>query len=244
MPSDPHRYLLSYIVFQLTGRCDIDTLRLLNTVSLVVVAYVSTQLLRRINASRAGGSDASSLAIEHSALNVALFPPLLFFSGLYYTDVVSALLVLIQYYWLLTGMRSGKTNIGGSLVQVLLGSAALLFRQTNIFWIAVFPAGLVIVNTAKSALPDSKSVNATSGSRWLVPDDKPVNDAYLEGGYQGCSEKRKRLTIATRLPMFRHSNRVYGSDEAFGRAKSRCPLRLPCCHICSVRCLERWRGPW
>jgi len=32
--------------------------------------------------------------------------------------------------------------------QILLGAWALLFRQTNIFWVAVFPAGLAIIQEA------------------------------------------------------------------------------------------------
>lgn len=73
--------------------------------------------------------------LNHAAFNICLFPPLFFFYGLYYTDVVSALLVLITY-------RFHLQQANKSLV--LAGFASLLFRQTNIFWVAIFLGGIEI----------------------------------------------------------------------------------------------------
>ncbi|KAI9796115.1 MAG: glucosyltransferase [Candelina submexicana] len=73
-------------------------------------------------------------ADAHTALNICLFPPLFFFYALYYTDVWSAVLVL----------QTLKTSYPW-----FWGIAALCFRQTNIFWVAIFPAGLEVVRTLK-----------------------------------------------------------------------------------------------
>jgi len=51
---------------------------------------------------------------------------------------------------------------------ILVGLVALLFRQTNIFWIAVFPAGLVVINvlsagnSPKSDLKGQKRLDYTT----------------------------------------------------------------------------------
>jgi alpha-1,2-glucosyltransferase len=73
--------------------------------------------------------------LNHAAFNICLFPPLFFFYGLYYTDVVSALLVLMTYRFHL--QRANKRLF-------LAGVASLLFRQTNIFWVAIFLGGLEV----------------------------------------------------------------------------------------------------
>jgi alpha-1,2-glucosyltransferase len=90
----------------------------------------------------------TSLIDAHTALNISLFPPLFFFSGLYYTDVLSTLVVLAAYTTYLNQRRTQNYLIS-SLVTVNIGVLALLFRQTNIFWVAVFPAGLAVVDTLK-----------------------------------------------------------------------------------------------
>ena len=81
-----------------------------------------------------------SLALDHAALNICLFPPLFFFYSLYYTDVLSVGLVLNAY----ADFHRRRH------VRVLLASiAALTFRQTNIFWTAVYLGGLEIVRNLK-----------------------------------------------------------------------------------------------
>lgn len=72
-----------------------------------------------------------------------------FFSGLYYTDVLSTLIVLAAYFTYLSQRRT-QDYLLSSLTAVNIGVLALLFRQTNIFWVAVFPAGLAVVDTLKS----------------------------------------------------------------------------------------------
>lgn len=62
-----------------------------------------------------------------NALAVALFPPLYFFTFLYYTDVGSTFTVLLAY--LLTLHHN-------HLLAAVISVMAVLFRQTNIVWVA------------------------------------------------------------------------------------------------------------
>ncbi|KAL8829963.1 MAG: hypothetical protein Q9170_005950 [Blastenia crenularia] len=79
----------------------------------------------------------SMIELNHAILNICLFPPLFFFYGLYYTDVWSVLAVLttIQFrqrrWWRL---------------MVAAGIASFFFRQTNIFWVAIYLGGSEIVS--------------------------------------------------------------------------------------------------
>lgn len=82
----------------------------------------------------------------HTALNICLFPPLFFFSGLYYTDVLSTLLVVLTYSFYL---QNASNFVRGFGIYVL-GITALGMRQTNIFWVAVFLAGLDWVRTCET----------------------------------------------------------------------------------------------
>ncbi|KAK5171057.1 glucosyltransferase [Saxophila tyrrhenica] len=136
----PGLYLLSYIVSPVVG-CDIFWLRSLNVFCLVALQAVVTWTypLRK-----PGGYD--HWASQHSALNVTLFPPLFFFAALYYTDVPSTLSVLIFYWLFLHFSGPRKFSPLRTPALVLSGISSLFFRQTNIFWVAIFPAGLVLVN--------------------------------------------------------------------------------------------------
>lgn len=54
-----------------------------------------------------------------SALNIATFPVLYFFSFLYYTDAVSTAFLLLMHYLFLTG-RYGFSALAGNRLQTLL----------------------------------------------------------------------------------------------------------------------------
>ena len=64
-----------------------------------------------------------------TALTICSFPPLYFFNFLYYTDVGSTFTVLLAYLLALHGSH---------FLASLLGAVAVLFRQTNIIWVAFF----------------------------------------------------------------------------------------------------------
>jgi alpha-1,2-glucosyltransferase len=78
----------------------------------------------------------------HTAVNICLFPPIFFFSGLYYTDVLSTYIVIKAYEHFLRGATAQPGSIFTGVFTYLIGVMALLMRQTNIFWVAVFMGGL------------------------------------------------------------------------------------------------------
>ena len=146
------RYALTTVFGNLGGirSCDAYTLRLFNV--LVLVATMSYATDCRALITRAWKQSAKGLlenaeplffSISHTAFNIALFPPLFFFSGLFYTDVLSTCAVLRMYRLFL--QRKGL------LWLYLAGSLALTMRQTNIFWVAIFLGGLEVVRTIRTA---------------------------------------------------------------------------------------------
>jgi alpha-1,2-glucosyltransferase len=115
---------------------------------------------------------------------------LFFFSGLYYTDVQSAFWVILAYQSYLRYERRGFASWNDAFSQVKFGIIALFFRQTNIFWVAVFPAGLALISSAQRVSEDSKespsvrldwnTICARSWNRAALY-DLPVFDAQIEG---------------------------------------------------------------
>ncbi|KAJ8118650.1 hypothetical protein OPT61_g412 [Boeremia exigua] len=89
------------------------------------------------------------LSTALTAFNITSFPPLFFFGALYYTDVMSTAAVLISYQAFLEATAKPRRTLNDELVAVISGVVALFFRQTNIFWVAVFPAGLTVVDVLK-----------------------------------------------------------------------------------------------
>ncbi|KIV89478.1 hypothetical protein PV10_06874 [Exophiala mesophila] len=86
---------------------------------------------------------------------IVMFPLLFFFSGLFYTDLLGVFAVVVtQVVWT---AASGISRQNGNrwprhilmLLHVLLGLLALSARQTNIFWVSIYLAGLQVVETIK-----------------------------------------------------------------------------------------------
>lgn len=128
----------------------------------------------------------------HSALNIALFPPLFFFAGLYYTDVISTLQVLLSYKLYLEGRPAPQSALHKFNV-VFVGVLALSFRQTNIFWVAVFPAGLALVDVLKGDLrrtTDAKEGDAASIFRDSWSEGLVFDCAVADAGPRG-----KQMTV-------------------------------------------------
>lgn len=103
---------------------------------------------KRTSSSITPADDQTLVFDANTALNISLFPPLFFFSGLYYTDIISTLVALLSYSAFLK-QTNGNWKARNAILSFLLGVVALLFRQTNIFWVAVFPAGLAVIDTLK-----------------------------------------------------------------------------------------------
>jgi alpha-1,2-glucosyltransferase len=137
---------------------------------------------------RAQASEDSTILLDaNTALNITLFPPLFFFSALFYTDVMSTLLVLLSYGVLLR-KNSASGSVSDTISTILVGVMALFFRQTNIFWVAVFPAGLTVIEALKTSAPPLSDRNATTTTgivqhSWTdgVIHDCAVRDAGLQG---------------------------------------------------------------
>ncbi|KAE8144786.1 DIE2/ALG10 family-domain-containing protein [Aspergillus avenaceus] len=110
-------------------------------------------ILRKVRNTRPSGA-----WLSHTVLNICLFPPLFFFSGLYYTDILALLLVVEAYYWDLK--RSTAGSVGQSVLFVLLEVVALAFRQTNIFWVSVFFGGLQVIRTVRRSSKACASTGA------------------------------------------------------------------------------------
>jgi len=118
--------------------CDINALRLTNGVFLSLVAFVVFQLLKNLDQQPVR----SAWSLVHTAVNICLFPPLFFFSALYYTDIASLLFVLLSYNAVVAAYQRQGRNFDLVLLQLVYGFGALMMRQTNIFWVSVFPAGI------------------------------------------------------------------------------------------------------
>lgn len=161
---------------------------------MIAFAWVVQKMFSRRIARPEDESNGSWLT-QHNALNIALFPPLFFFSALYYTDVASTLSVMLAHYPLIASDKASAKQWWCSLQLVLFGIVSLLFRQTNIFWVAIFPAGVVLareMDRGHEAIKDSMyrqvegfgdSLQSVAKTTWKmeVLYDPPVRDASVEG---------------------------------------------------------------
>ena len=181
-------YVVSTLVHWITGQCDLLALRSLNLVALGFIFLVVLSIRGQLS-TRSGEPSYSSTSISHvhTAFNICLFPPLFFFSALYYTDVLSTLSVLVSYRLFLSTTQEPRASLLSKALVVLVAVLALLFRQTNVFWVSVFPAGLSVVQELKS-LPSRTKTRVEVGGKTILKashnvtlDDKKVSEAYLEG---------------------------------------------------------------
>lgn len=201
----PGLYLWSYL--DSTGRSllkgsseevNVFDLRSTNSIAAALILPWRLQtlldLLRKEQNTRAAGA-----WLSHTVLNICLFPPLFFFSGLYYTDILALVVVIQAYIWdtersdangqkktvvdALRGHVSLKT-----LAFVVVGCIALVFRQTNIFWVSVFMGGLQAVRTIRQ---NTKSCGYTGPLEIMAKSfqaelyDPLVEEASLAGKF--CS---------------------------------------------------------
>lgn len=156
--------LLRFMWF-ITGDCSAQILRMTNWLAITSMPLVALQC-RRLIESRLAERDSSgqqprrtalSIYAIHTGLNTALFPLLFFFSGLYYTDVFSTLVVLVAYWNHLTRVGTEPVSWRSDALVVLLGAASLLMRQTNVFWVVAFMGGLEAVHAVKVLRPPPTS---------------------------------------------------------------------------------------
>jgi alpha-1,2-glucosyltransferase len=141
--------------------------------------------------------DQNKLYNAHTALNITLFPPLFFFSALFYTDVWSTLLVLLNYIVLMR-KRTASGSLFDDFAVIVVGVMALLFRQTNIFWVAVFPAGLVVIDALKISAPSGNNQRPTT----FVD---TVKKSWADGAIYDCAVQDAGL-LGARNAMSRYRN--------------------------------------
>jgi alpha-1,2-glucosyltransferase len=138
--------------------CDAASLRAVNALALTALVILAMLCRREIEArlhevhSRSRVTKVSQYA-AHTALNVALFPTLFFFGGLYYTDVLSTVAVLAASLHSLRRLHRDTNPVWSDALSVLLGVVTLFMRQTNVFWVVVFLGGIEAVHAVKTIRP-------------------------------------------------------------------------------------------
>jgi alpha-1,2-glucosyltransferase len=141
-------YLISvgYHKLRMFTECTPSSLRSNNTVA-ILLALVAAQCRHLIEvraAERAGKQVPTGTSFDtyYTGVNIALFPVLFFFSALYYTDVMSTLVVLVAYHNHLFRLAPRPPSFVNDVWTVVLGVGALFMRQTNVFWVVVYMGGL------------------------------------------------------------------------------------------------------
>jgi alpha-1,2-glucosyltransferase len=233
---------------------------MLNVIALCLICPLSYNILRTIRSrtmprqdatknanattERTSANDPTKTLDANTALNITLFPPLFFFSALFYTDIMSTLVVLLSYSALLN-----KRSISGSLFEnaniVIIGIVSLLFRQTNIFWVAIFPAGLTVIDALKAAALPSKSPNAMNLGEILQDTwdkgtihDCSVQEAGLQGTTAICMNTISLVLTIVRLHFVTPYSRNRSSEEPIRSPASRLPLSHPSWTFRQFRGLE------
>lgn len=223
--ADIGSYVISWLGSKATRflDCSLIGLRTVNIFALPVLWPLCSSVLNR-SRWHADKSDnriqvLPSLAHNnHTALNVCLFPPLFFFAALYYTDVVSTALVLTSH-WVRTSTVFSHRPALRNATLITSGLIALCLRQTNMFWIAVFPAFLDIVDqmtkaigagalwlSSRSTQPHKRPHSARDGPgskakpTWLETVSKSWNGRMLFDLHvsdTGLDGKKSTLSLAT-----------------------------------------------
>ena len=144
------RYLVAKLLSPVFG-CSTRALRLQNALALSFIFYKVLQIRRLVQPQGHNQrkeddvNGTTTFSTTLTAFNIACFPPLFFFGALYYTDVMSTAAVLINFQAFVETTAKSQRSISDDVVAILSGIVALSFRQTNIFWVAVFPAGLTVI---------------------------------------------------------------------------------------------------
>lgn len=174
--------------------CTTTVLRAENGIALWRLTIVAFQILKKIQSIKPQDEKRAQNAL-HNAINIALFSPLFFFSGLYYTDVASTLTVLTFWLCWLDVETETAHAIFYTFSLCVLGLMSLAFRQTNIFWVAIFPAAFSVLrrlNTGPEVVRQSMynqapglgdtrlNVMKTSWKQMVIYDPVVV-DATVEG---------------------------------------------------------------
>ncbi|KAL2040465.1 hypothetical protein N7G274_006908 [Stereocaulon virgatum] len=144
----PGLYIASYPIARLIqGFAPIGTtaFRFTNLLGGILLLGVATRVLSLLNLKLSVSVKRTQTELLHAGVNICLFPLLFFFYGLYYTDVLSALSVLVTYQLLL----ENASNASMIFVAIL----SLWFRQTNVLWVSVFLGGVALCRSVPKGCP-------------------------------------------------------------------------------------------
>ncbi|KAI1798615.1 glycosyltransferase family 59 protein [Daldinia bambusicola] len=161
----PGLYILTLLGARLSKlSCSVYSLREFNVkiISYLAVAAITVraqlQHLKRANDRQS--PIPYSIDSFWTGINVTLFPVLFFFSGLYYTDVLSTFVVLFAYIHHLGRIRSDNPPVASHIRTIVVGLIALSVRQTNIFWVVVYIGGLEAVHVIRTLSPEPTNTPA------------------------------------------------------------------------------------
>lgn len=130
----PGLYLVSASFLAPFKACSSYHLRMVSLIASIANVYL-IYIIRRVVLSK---QDTNNTSLLLESISLATLPPLYFFSHLYYTDVISATMVLTMLYFSLKEMH----NWGG-----IAGFMAILMRQTNVVWVGML-LGIHVINRA------------------------------------------------------------------------------------------------
>ncbi|KAF9252482.1 CAZyme family GT59 [Penicillium roqueforti] len=203
LTTPPGLYLFSYalfaIVLLLRGEPTELTPQVLRSTNVGATTVIFPWRLQKLldTLQRTTNTRPLGANVSHTVLNICLFPPLFFFSGLYYTDVLALVVVVEAYNWDLKrdfernqesesgndATKATRSGIQETLGFLAFALAALVFRQTNIFWVSVFLGGLQVVRKIrKSTTPCMSSDVSTIVKQGLQNEvyDPLVSEASFE----------------------------------------------------------------
>ncbi|SPN99914.1 related to alpha-1,2 glucosyltransferase, potassium channel regulator [Cephalotrichum gorgonifer] len=154
--------------------CSVFNLRSVNVWCITLLTYLAgiCRCQIEVNLSKSRGQSRFkpiSVYAIHTGFNIGLFPILLFFSVLYYTDVISTLSVLGAYSNHLARVSRPTTSIKSDVWTLALGIFTLFMRQTNVFWVVVYMGGLEAVHaieTIAAKLPKHRASGPAKSVLW------------------------------------------------------------------------------
>ncbi|KAK9758503.1 DIE2/ALG10 family [Popillia japonica] len=128
----PGLYILSTIILGPLRLCSTFWLRFVNYIVGVINLCLLIILFGGFNKN---ANERQRLSALLSGFNLAILPPLFFFTNLYYTDVVSLMFIILL-------MVFNKQNKHG--LASFCGLLSVIARQTNIIWVAMMSGDYIL----------------------------------------------------------------------------------------------------
>ncbi|KAI1293800.1 Dol-P-Glc:Glc(2)Man(9)GlcNAc(2)-PP-Dol alpha-1,2-glucosyltransferase [Halotydeus destructor] len=153
--------------------CPTFMLRFVNLLFAVANAYV-IYLINLDSVKDASLTKSSKINLLVATFSMATFPPLFFFSFLYYTDSGSLFFVLLMYWYHVNDHQ---------WIAPLFGAISLLYRQTNIVWmffLAAYTSTKLIANFYERA---KKKPKPSQVARIVVPQILQLCGGYAIVGF-------------------------------------------------------------